>query len=93
MMAEDVPQQHPDDEDGPAAQIIRQEKVDGDQSQTVDLGRGDNSGNNISEEVPLPALPQGQDASGTNAGEGRRYPGRVRRKPTKFRDFEMDKSG
>ena len=96
MMAEDVPQQHPDDEDGPAAQIIRQEEVDGDQSKTIDLGGGDNGGNSIAEKVPLPALPllpQGRDARGTNAGEDRRYPGREKRKPTKFSDFEIDKSG
>ena len=92
LLAEEVTQQHPD-EGGAAAQIIRQEEVDGDQFQTVGLGRVDNSGDNTAEQIPLPALPQGRVAVGTDAGEGRRSPGRVRKKPSRCKDFEMDESG
>ena len=38
LRADDVPQQNPHDEGGPAAQIIRQEEVIVDQPQAVDLG-------------------------------------------------------
>ena len=59
----------------------------------MDLGGRDNGRDNTAEQVPLPALPVSQDASGTDVGESCRYPGRVRRKPSKFRDFEMEDSG
>ena len=52
MMAEDIPQQHPVDEGGPAAQVVRQEEVDVNQSQTVELGDGDNNEDNTAEQIP-----------------------------------------
>ena len=33
------------------------------------------------------------DANGRETDEIRRYPGRVRRKPSRFNDYEMDDSG
>ena len=66
MMADDVPQQHPNNEGGSANQIIRPEDGDGIQSETIDLEGGDDSGDNTVEQVtvPVPALPQGRDAGG-----------------------------
>ena len=65
MMAYDDPQQHLNVEGGPAVQIIRQEEVDGIQSKTVNLGGGDDSRDNTAEQVPVPAVTQGQDTGGT----------------------------
>ena len=54
-----------------------------------DLG-GEDVGRDIdAEQLPFSALQTGVAV----AGNSRRYHGRVRRKPTKFRDFEMDKIG
>ena len=63
------------------------------QPQTVQLGGGDNGWEDIAEQVPVPALPQGQDTGRTEVGETHRYSGRIRGKPVKFKDFETDESG
>ena len=86
MMVEDgvnnnmVPQQHTDDLGGPASQMVKQEEVAGTQQliSEEELMRG----------ITLPALPRGQDADGTDAGEGCRYLGIVRRKQIKFKDLD-----
>ena len=90
MMADDVvhsntiPLQLPSEVDG---QVIRQEEAVGEESQAVDHGES------TAEQVTLPTIPQDQDASGAAAGEGHRYPRRERRKPSRFKDFEMNDSG
>ena len=90
VMADDVvhsntiPQQHPSEVDG---QVVSQEGAVGEESQAVDHEES------TAEQVTLPTVPQDQDASGAAAGEGHRYPRRVRRKPSRFKDFEMDDSG
>ena len=49
--------------------------INGSTRKTVELGGGDNSVDNTAEPVPLTVLLQVQDAAGSGAGEGRRYPG------------------
>ena len=93
VMSEDVgqstpvPEQYPGDDQ--ANQTFRQEEEVGGQPQAVDVGVGDNT----VEQVSSPALPRGLNARGAAAGESPRYPGRVRRKPIRFKDFDMDDSG
>ena len=53
--------------------MVRQQEVDGNQSQIVELGEGDNSRDNVGEQIPLPALPAHQEAGGADIGAGRRY--------------------
>ena len=59
----------------------------------VDYGRGDSDGEGLAEQVPVPDLSHDRDPGGTEVGEGRRYTGRLRKKPNRFKDFEMDESG
>ena len=87
LMSDDVPQQHPHEESGPAAQMIRQEEVSVDQPQAVDLGGGDNRGDKTAEQQPLSTMPAGQDTGGAETGASRRYPGRERKKPSRFKDL------
>ena len=86
-----VPHQYPDNGDDRASQTVRQEEEVGGQPQAVDIGAGDNSTDITIDQESLPVLQRSQDTGGT-AGEGPRYPGRVRRKPLRFKDFEMDES-
>ena len=71
--------------------MVRQEEVDVNQSQTVELGEGDNNGDNTAEQIPLPALPAHQEAGGADGGAGCRYLGRERKKPSRVtsRNFGM----
>ena len=87
-----VAQQYQDSGDDRANQTVRQEEEVGEQPQAVDIGGGDNGMNITVQQESLPVIQRSQNASGT-AGEGPRYPPRVRRKPLRFKDFEMDESG
>ena len=87
-----VPQQYPDNGDDRASQSVRQEEEVGGQPQAVDIGGRDNGTDITADQESLPIIPRSQDTGGT-AGEGPKYPGRVRRKPLRFKDFEMDESG
>ena len=87
-----VPQQHSDDRDdrAEASLIVRQEASGGAQSDTVDIVAPDDV---TAEEIPLTPSSQVQDAGRTDIGVSHRYPGRFRRKPARFKDYEMDDSG
>ena len=98
MMAEDVAhnspvsQQHPGDGDVQVHQTVRQEEAGGGQSQAVGVGGDDSGMDNTADQVTSPAQPRSQDMDGADAGESPRYPRRERRKPIRFKDFEMDGS-
>ena len=87
-----VLQQHSDKREGcaEASQLLRQEALGGAQSDTVDTVTPNNDV--TAELISSSPLSQSEDASGTATGEIHRYPGRVRKRPARFNDYEMDSS-